>query len=48
MTNMEKIEKAARAAYELDSACAARVPWDILPNYWKDYWRNIAKAVFNA
>lgn len=45
---MDKIEKAARAAYETDSVCAARVPWEALGNHWKDYWRSVAKAVLSV
>lgn len=43
------IEPAAKAAYE---ACPdqphKRVPWESLADFWRDYWRTIARAVLGA
>jgi len=45
---MDKIENAAKAAYQFDAVCSARVPWVNLSAHWQEYWRNIAKAVLAA
>ncbi len=47
---MDPINKAAKAAYESveGGATSKRTPWEMLSEYWREYWRTIAKAALSA
>lgn len=44
---MSDLDIAAQAAYEsIESGqTAKRIPWSVLPEHWREYWRGIARAV---
>ena len=43
---MSDLDRAAQAAYESieGGQSAKRVPWSVLPEHWREYWRGIARA----